>query len=112
MKKSVVESIMYEVESRDGSRVIDYQPGNMTRYLVCFQSVDTDIAAALGYQADAATLVCFFNLPGRPCHLVPAERGYYLSLDYFMEKTGIREGDARVLLPLLQHVLGIGVGTD
>lgn len=87
----------------EGGWLVDYQPGNMTRYVVFFQKINGSIADGMG-MGFGAHMIVFTNLPNRPTLILPEKTGY-LSLDYFMEKTGIKEGDAIALLRLVKHKL-------
>lgn len=85
--------------------LVDYQPGNMTRYLVLFQKINSSLSEDMGF-GRGATLIVFANMPNRPSLLLPDHTGY-LSLDYFLEKTGMNEGDAIPLLRLVKHKLNL-----
>lgn len=103
--RSMKDSIKSELPhvNAEGGWLVDYQPGNMTRYVVFFQKINGSIAEEMG-MGFGATMIVFANMPNRPTLILPEKTGY-LSLDYFMEKTGIKEGDAIALLRLVKHKL-------
>lgn len=86
------------------SWVIDFQPGNATRYLVFCQFLSGRIAKEL-CGASKAVLVAFTNLRNRPSIVLPSQIGR-VDHFYLMEKTGLPEGDAIPLLMLInEHIL-------
>ncbi len=85
--------------------LVEYCPGNMTKYIVLFQTVGAELAIPMGC-ISSATIVVFVNMRHSPSILIPDTMGY-LSLSYFMEKTGLKEGDAAPLVKLLRHELNL-----
>jgi len=90
--------------STQPGEMVEFQPGNLTRYEVYFQKLSGMISEPLGY-GFGATLIVFCNMKNRPSIILPDNNGY-LSLDYFMEKTGMDEGDAAPLVALISDRLG------
>jgi hypothetical protein len=103
--RTMKDSIKLEIPhlNAEGGWLVDYQPGNMTKYLVFFQKINSSLSKEMGMGL-GATMIVFANMPNRPTLILPEQTGY-LSLDYFMEKTGIREGDAIPLVRLVRNRL-------
>lgn len=112
--KTIEESIRWKVDSRDPARLfsrqvlLEYQPGNGSRYVVSFAQVPDEAQKGLGC-SPGSWLVSLVDgaCEGRACVLAPHG---YLSLDYVAEKLRLpfetHEGDLRVLCELIGHVLG------
>lgn len=90
------------MDTTPGEMVV-FTPGNMTSYEVYFQKLSSMISEPLGFGV-GATLIVFCNMKNRPSIILPKETGY-LSLTYFMDKTGLEVGDAEPLVALISHQL-------
>lgn len=104
MKRTIAEAITStKVNVAMPGTLVEFEPGNCTRYNVFFQPVSEDVSGCEG----GATLVLLgFGASRRPSILIPKTCGY-LSLDYFSEKTAIDGADAEALVKLIGHQLGI-----
>lgn len=96
--------------STRAGEMLEFQPGNGTRYEVYFQKLSGMISEPLGH-GHSATLIVFCNVRNRPSIIIPDHCGY-LSLDYFVEKTGMDEGDAVPLVALVSDRLGFNRRTS
>ena len=75
------------------------------------QQLSAQVSKMLNMGGEPGTLVTFLNIHHSPSILIPSYMGY-ISLSDFMEKTGIPEGDAVALIPLLARHLGINKGSS
>ena len=103
MDEAVVKTT-YNKRSSGNNWVIDFQPGNATRYVVFCQLLSGSVAEALCGDSKAV-LVAFTNMSNRPSIVFPTLIGR-VTLSYLMEKTGLSEGDAVPLQMLINdHIL-------
>jgi len=94
----------YNENSSGNNWVLDFQPGNATRYVVFCQLLSGRVAETLCGDSKAV-LVVFTNMRNRPSIVLPTLIGQ-VSLSYLMEKTGLSEGDAVPLQILInEHIL-------
>ena len=112
--KTIKESIRWIVDHHDPARLfsrqvlLEYQPGNGSRYVVSFAQVPDEAQEGLGC-SPGSWLVSLVDgaCDGRACVLAPHG---YLSLDYVAEKLWLpiktHEDDLRVLTELFGWVLG------
>jgi len=106
--KTIEESIKHKAEQAMGVTVVEYQPGNGTRYVASFCRLPHDAGEFVGCQA-GSWLVALVDgaLAGRCCVLAP---GGFLSRSYVAEKLGLRPredaDDLAVLTELFGHILG------
>lgn len=89
------------IVKQDQATLVNYQPGNGTKYLVLFQKLPAEICMEIGGYEEPGTLVTVVNLHEASL-FVPGYTGS-VSLSYFMEKTGFSEGDAAPLVELINH---------
>ncbi len=112
--KTIEESIRWKVDHCDPARLfsrqvlLEYQPGNGSRYVVSFAQVPDEAQSGLGcYPGSWLVSLVDGACEGRACVLGPHG---YLSLDYVAQKLRLpletHEGDLRVLTELIGHVLG------
>lgn len=99
--KPVDEAIVKNTYSSNNNWVLDFQPGNATRYVVFCQLLSGPVAEALCGDSKAV-LVAFTNMLNRPSIVLPTLIGQ-VSLSYLMEKTGLSEGDAVPLQMLINE---------
>jgi hypothetical protein len=101
-KSSVREGIVFRSACfPSGGWVVDYQPGNATRYLVSFMKLTASICDQIGCQ-EGSTLVSWIA-EGRSYPFIPDN---FLAWPYVHEKLGGSEDDARCLTELIALMLG------
>lgn len=80
--------------------VVDYQPGDGTRYELVFASVGPRVSGA-----ENAVLVSLINFPQGPSMLVERNHGF-LAPSYVTEKLGIKGASAVTLAEIIAHFTG------
>ena len=107
MKKSVEESMTSISGSGDVS-IVEYQPGNSTRYVVSFVKLNIGEKAAdvVGCTSGDYLITILEGLRDRPSVIL--RTGGYLCPSYLEHKIGVGEGDSAVLVPLIGTFIGIG----
>jgi len=109
LKESITKKLPMNTEA---GWLLEYQPGNGSRYEVLFQKINSMVSEPFGHGHGAtsigqgATVIVFLNLRNRPSFILQGHTGF-LSLCYFMEKTGIEEGDSRALIALIAARCGV-----
>lgn len=103
-KPTVEAGIKFQQDQDHGSAVVEYQPGNGTRYLVVLADIrDEEAARVLGCPCPAT---CFtFPLTGKS--IILGWDDDILHWVYVKEKLGCSFPDAVVLTELLAHLLNI-----
>lgn len=87
------------------TRLVDLEPGNGTKYMVLFSNLPKEIGEVLGC-GGRGVMATVTNFRNRPSILLPALG--LVSLAYLVEKTGLGEGDAVALLPLINNHIQSG----
>jgi hypothetical protein len=108
-KPSVEAGIKFTAHSKDGlTRIVEYQPGNGTRYVVTVISTEFSgkfANEALGFSEWG--YIVSFPEGAKYKSLCLNSGGGYISADYVQEKTECRSvNDAAVLAELLAYLTG------
>jgi hypothetical protein len=107
--KSIETAIVAEFTNAAPVTVIEYQPGNGTRYSVHITDLRAHLDAAPpalnAYAGHGAYYVALYTEGHGTCMTV-ADTGGYLSPDYVAAKLKVSEGDAVVLAELIARYTG------
>jgi hypothetical protein len=96
-KATVAEGVMFQ-----GGGVVDYQPGNGTRYVVVSMPIE-DPGAARVLGAPCPSVLFTFPLWGKTIILTPGDPVFAW---WIGDKLHLGESDATVVTELLAHLLG------
>lgn len=106
-KATIQEGITAQWELGDGrvsGVVIDYQPGNGTRYVLSFQHItDPGCAQHLGVSGGG----CVVGWVDHLTIVVPTYRGAFLDWSYVAEKLKVNKADAVVLAEVIGYIAGV-----
>ena len=107
--KSIEKAIVAELTASAPVTVLEYQPGNGTRYLLHI----TDLRAALAgapprvtYRTGFGAYYVALYTEGHGTCMTVADTGGYLSPDYVAGKLKVSAGDAVVLAELIARYTG------
>lgn len=73
--KSILSSIVRDVRWGD-NRVVEYEPGNSTRYLLTITKLPPSVTSLIGYDNGAVHQVTLLSEPGKPRAVLIADYEY------------------------------------
>lgn len=98
--KPIADAILKNVPCVGATRVVEYQPGDGTRYELVFSDVGGGCCGSAN-----AVLVTVVNFPRSPSMLVERDHGF-LSPTYVAEKMGVSAPSAITLAEVIAHFTG------
>jgi hypothetical protein len=105
--RPIADAIVMDETTHGGTRLIEYQPGNGTRYVVLFQSTSAwsqEALDRLGWQ-EGTVLISVLNFQ-QPLSPYPAAPHGFIHFAYLRDKMKLgNDADARVLAELIAHVV-------
>lgn len=99
----VKEAIVHRLRGSGTIEVIDYQPGDGTRYELVFADIDVVDAKTVISTRAPAVLVALVNFPGSPSMLL-TRGGGFLATGYVQEKMKVTRATAEALVEIIAHV--------
>lgn len=84
----------------DGRQVVDYQPGNGSRYMLVLTRLEGEESRAVGCAGAPCIVIGLVNFEPNRC-MIASHVPYYL---YVADKLNLREPDAKAVAELLAKV--------